>query len=139
MAGEKLAKALVGMVGEGSGDETDLLFGVVSSTSPLKVKIDNRFEVDSSFLILSMLVQPMKIKIESMTTSTEGGFKHTHIINDKSGKVTDEYKLVENSQTGHKHTVSGQEIQLWGGLQVGDTVRLLKVNKGQMFYVLERG
>ena len=87
MVGNKLLKIMQEVGKMPAGETTDLLFGVVTSISPLKIKIDNRFEVDEKFLILSALV------------------KKTH---------------------------------LWRGLIVGDKVRLLRVNQGQMFYVLER-
>ena len=87
MAGNKLLKIMQEAGKIPAGETTDLLFGVVTSVSPLKIKIDNRFEVDEKFLILSALVK---------------------------------------------------ETTLWRGLIVGDKVRVLRVNQGQMFYVLER-
>ena len=92
MVGNKLLKIMQEAGKMPTGETTDLLFGVVTSVSPLKIKIDNRFEVDEKFLILSALV---------------------------------------------KETVL-PDIFLWRGLIVGDKVRVLRVNQGQMFYVLER-
>jgi hypothetical protein len=94
MAGNKLVKIMQDAGKMPNGETTDLLFGVVTSVVPLKIKIDSRFEVDEKFLILSALV---------------------------------------------KETTSAlPDILLWRGLRVGDKVRVLRVNKGQMFYVLER-
>lgn len=95
MAGNKLLKIMQEAGKMSAGETTDLLFGVVTSVSPLKIKIDNRFEVDEKFLILSALVK--------------------------------------------ETTISAlPDIILWRGLRVGDKVRVLRVNQGQMFYVLER-
>lgn len=94
MAGNKLVKIMQDAGKVPGSESTDLLFGVVTSTDPLKIKIDNRFEVDEKFIILSTLVKETIIKIPN--------------------------------------------ILLWRGLIVGDKVRVLRVNQGQMFYVIER-
>jgi hypothetical protein len=95
MAGSKLINIIQNAGKMPTGETTDLLFGVVTSVSPLKIKIDNRFEVDEKFLILSALVKETTISVLP-------------------------------------------NILLWRGLIVGDKVRVLRVNKGQMFYVIER-
>ena len=87
MAGNKLIQTIQSMAKPPIGETTDLLFGEVTSVSPLKIRVDNRFEVDEQFLILSALVK---------------------------------------------------ETRLWRGLIIGDKVRLLRVNNGQMFYIIER-
>lgn len=132
MAGNKLVKIMQEAGKAPSGETTDLLFGVVTSVSPLKIKIDNRFEVDEKFLILSALVKKTVIKIPEReenkhshvipqhTTSSAGEGPHTHIIPEMST-----YSALP-------------DILLWRGLIVGDKVRVLRVNQGQMFYVLER-
>lgn len=87
MAGNKLIRTIQNMAKPPVGETTDLLFGEVTSISPLKIRIDNRFEVDEQFLILSALVK---------------------------------------------------ETVIWRGLIVGDKVRLLRLNNGQMYYIIER-
>ena len=87
MAGNKLIQTIQNMAKPSVGETTDLLFGEVMSISPLKIRVDNRFEVDEQFLILSALVK---------------------------------------------------ETAIWRGLIVGDKVRLLRVNNGQMYYIIER-
>lgn len=87
MAGNKLIQTIQSMAKPPIGETTDLLFGEVTSVSPLKIQVDNRFEVDEQFLILSALVK---------------------------------------------------ETVIWRGLIVGDKVRLLRVNNGQMYYIIER-
>lgn len=57
MAGNKLIKTIQSMAKPPVGETTDLLFGEVMSVSPLKIRVDNRFEVDEQFLILSALVK----------------------------------------------------------------------------------
>ena len=74
MAGNKLLKIMQEAGKMSTGEVTDLLFGVVTSVSPLKIKIDNRFEVDEKFLILSALVKETVINIP------EREEKHLYVI-----------------------------------------------------------
>ena len=132
MAGNKLLKIMQEAGKMPTGETTDLLFGVVTSVSPLKIKIDNRFEVDEKFLILSALVKETVIKIPEREVN-----KHSHVIPQHTTSAAGEGP--------HTHTIPQMntlsalpDILLWRGLIVGDKVRVLRVNQGQMFYVLER-
>jgi hypothetical protein len=87
MAGERIVGVMNKVRGEDKSDTTDLVFGTVTSINPLKIWIDNRFEITPEFIILSALCK---------------------------------------------------ETPLWRGLQVGDKVRIIRYNKGQSFYVMER-
>lgn len=81
---------------------SDMVYGTVTSTSPLKIRVDNMtFDLDGRFLILSRMVQNLTITIT---------------IDGKSGSAT-----------------------VFRALQSGDRVRMLRVQHGQKFYVLERG
>ena len=133
MIGNKLVKIMQEAGKVPSGETTDLLFGVVTSVSPLKIKIDNRFEVDERFLILSALVKETIIKIPRREEN-----EHTHVIPQHTTSLG-------GQQDPHTHTIPQMDtrsalpdILLWRGLRVGDKVRVLRVNQGQMFYVLER-
>ena len=89
MAGERLAK----MINECKTPEsklTDLVFGNVTSASPLRIRVHNSAlgELSGNFLMLSSLCRP----------GTPGG----------------------------------------EALRVGDTVRMLRCNGGQLYYVLEK-
>ena len=134
MAGSKLINIIQNAGKMSTGETTDLLFGEVTSVSPLKIKIDNRFEVGEEFLILSALVKETIIKIPRRE---EEKYTHTHVI--------PEHTTSPGGEGSHTHTIPQMDtlsalpdILLWRGLIVGDKVRVLRVNQGQMFYVLER-
>jgi hypothetical protein len=172
MAGDKLIQTIQSMAKPPVGETTDLLFGEVTSVSPLKVRVDNRFEVDEQFLILSALVKETVISVPTSgasthshtipqhTTSSEGVGSHTHTTPEIPQQTTS-----SDGEDPHTHTVPGTsqqatssegewqhthtipemttysampDILLWRGLIVGDKVRLLRVNSGQMFYIIER-
>ena len=132
MAGNKLIQTIQSMAKPPIGETTDLLFGEVMSVSPLKIRVDNRFEVDEQFLLLSALVKETIIQIPTVETSM-----HSHIIPEHA---------TDPGGTGpHTHIIPEMttysalpSITLWRGLIVGDKVRLLRVNNGQMFYIIER-
>ena len=132
MAGNKLIQTIQSMAKPPIGETTDLLFGEVTSVSPLKIRVDNRFEIDEQFLILSALVKETVIKIPEREEN-----KHLHVISQHTTSAAGEGP--------HTHTIPQMntlsalpDILLWRGLIVGDKVRLLRVANGQMFYVIER-
>lgn len=98
-------------------ENSNFLWGVVISMSPLTIKFDNNMIITSDFLVLSALCKETVIEIPFRY---QGQVKHKH-------------------QGVHGMTSSElPEIMLWRGLQNGDKVRALKINGGQQYYVLER-
>lgn len=95
----------------------DIVLGTVTSVSPLKVKVENR-ELTESFLILGALCKETHIYTDYIKRHD-----HVHICPDgtTSGPTTDNY-----------------DIMLWRGLRVGDKVLMLKVGRGQKYYIIQR-
>lgn len=77
-------------------ENTDMVYGRVTSIRPLKIKVDSRFEIGANHLMLSQMVKEL--------TVWDG---YTNLV-------------------------------IFRALTVGDRVRMLRVQKGQMYYVLER-
>lgn len=157
MAGERILSIMNQVRHEEKNDTTDLMFGVVTSTSPLKIKVENRFEITEEFIILSALCREMTITIpahkHTVTTSIGDGGIHTHSIaagtsgSTTVGGIAHTHSIPEAtapSAGAHSHTASSSSanaltsITLWRNLQVNDKVLMLRVSKGQMYYVLER-
>lgn len=63
MAGDKLLEIMRKTAKPPTGQSTDLLFGKVTSVNPLRIKVDNRFEISSSFIILTSLVSDFSVDI----------------------------------------------------------------------------
>lgn len=95
----------------------DIVMGTVTSTSPLKVKVENR-ELTESFLILGALCKETHIKTPNIISN-----QHTHTCPNgtTSGPNGNDY-----------------DIMLWRGLRVGDIVLMLKVGRGQKYYIIQR-
>ncbi|WP_251855337.1 DUF2577 domain-containing protein [Enterococcus italicus] len=62
MAGERLARRIKNQA-TNPNELSDLIYGVVTSASPLKIQVDSRFEVSSEHLILSSMVQRKTVTI----------------------------------------------------------------------------
>lgn len=110
----------------------DIVIGEVTSVSPLKIKIENR-ELTESFLIVGALC------------------KETHIYTDNIKKYDHKHSVPETttrSASNHSHGVDARDtdsphsgnfdIMLWRGLRIGDRVLMLKVSRGQKYYILQR-
>ena len=114
----------------------DIVVGEVTSVKPLKVKVENR-ELTESFLILGALC------------------KETHIYTPYIKKL-DHYHVIPSTSTRaagegpHSHSISARntdpvtpsggdyDIMLWRGLREGDKVLMLKVGRGQKYYIIQR-
>lgn len=119
----------------------DIVIGEVTSVKPLKVKIENR-ELSQSFLIVGALCQETHIKTDAFTIPN-----HTHSIPSNTTKSAT-VSGIESGNGSHSHTVpastSGEsksiptDVLLWRGLQKGDRVLMLKVGRGQKYYIMQR-
>ena len=129
MAGNKLIQTIQSMAKPPIGETTDLLFGEVTSVSPLKIRIDNRFEVDEQFNIID------DGKRDHHSYTNQGDLSILILTNTYANWWTGPHTHIIPEMTTYSALPS---ITLWRGLIVGDKVRLLRVNNGQMFYIIER-
>ena len=97
----------------------DIVIGEVTSVKPLRVKVDNR-ELTEAFLILGALCKETRISSDNIKN-----LNHYHTVSTMSTQSAD-------SQA------EGYDIMLWRGLEVGDRVFMLKVGRGQKYYLLQR-
>ena len=94
---------------------SDFCFGKVTSTSPLKILVEQKMTLGAAQLVLTKNVTDHKIKVTvDWKTELEGDDEHLHDI------------------TGKK------EITIHNALVVGDEVILLKKKGGQKYLVLDR-
>ena len=124
-------------------DDMIFLTGEVVQINPLKIKINEQFSLDEDSLLLSATVKETWIDIPITTdgvTPEDGIFMHRHHISADTEEANDGGQGAQN----HKHHIEIDtefalpRIRLWRGLIVGDIVRLLKVQGGQFYFVMER-
>ena len=61
MVGDKLVRVMRETAKIPMTTATEMLFGEVTSTQPLKIKVDNRFELTEIFLVLTSLVSDFNV------------------------------------------------------------------------------
>jgi len=71
MTGNKIIEIMQKVGATQLSETTDLLYGEVISTSPLSLKIDNRFIITENFIILSALCKEKTITITHDTSGAE--------------------------------------------------------------------
>lgn len=119
------------------------LTGEVVSVNPLQIKINEKFTLEEDSLLLSATVKETWIDIPTTTdgvTPEDGVFMHRHHISADTDETNDGGQGAQN----HKHHIEIDtefalpKIRLWRGLAIGDVVRLLKIQGGQFYFVMER-
>lgn len=106
---------------------TDMAMGTVVSTSPLEIRTSNSMApLRSPVLVLTAAVVEKKIPVLSHTHTAPGG---------ETGGALGSVACIEN---GKPLPVQGGYIILNRGLQAGDRVVLLRVERGQRYIVLSR-
>jgi len=101
-----------------AGVPTAFLFGTVISTSPLVIRVDNRFNIGEKQIVL-------------MKQFRAGSYQtHKHTVPQHSTETASD----------HSHSVQAlqTEQEVYSGLAVGDKVVLLRNQGGQEFLVLGR-
>lgn len=120
-----------------------LLFGEVLAVGPLKIKVDQRYEIGEDFILLDSRCVETRIQVPQHDQAS-----HLHRVQGTTGSTV--LALVAPAPsgpipdpTGHTHSIDfdSQEalpdILLWRGLEVGDKVKMLRIST-QLHYVLER-
>lgn len=92
---------------------TTFFIATVESTSPLKIKRDEKFILKEENILLTDAVKDVEKEVE-IEWETENSSTHSHKINGK------------------------KKIVIKNGLKKGDTVLVLQNNGGQEFVILER-
>jgi hypothetical protein len=109
-----------------------ILFGTVTSASPLNINVEQKMTLTVEQLILARNVTEHTIEMTvDHTTQTET--EHTHVIHDT-------YTNGGSSEpTTHLHAYKGRKkFIVHNGLVNGDKVLLLRVQGGQKYVVWDR-
>lgn len=97
MAGSKLVRVIQDAAKVPLNSATDLLFGKVLSVSPLRIRVDNRFEITSNHIVLTSLVRDFNVDMV-----IDGATKPCTI---KLGLKVGETVLLLRTQDGQKYII----------------------------------
>lgn len=126
---------------------TEVCFGKVSSISPLKILVEQKMILGEAQLILSRNVTDFKIETTiNMTTesSLEMDAPMSESVQSKDSNISSfemEAPISESVQLdlAHTHQITGRkEIIVHNSLVVGDLVILIRQQKGQKYFVIDR-
>ena len=110
MAGERLIKMLNSRGGKDS-DYADVVYGVVTSTEPLKVQLSNNMVIDDNFIVLGKNIGKFKV----------------------SGKAT-----INGSDVIKIEKITFKDMEFDNSLKKNDKVTMIRMDGGQQFYLFER-
>lgn len=118
----------------------DLRFGTVSSVSPLKVKISSELTLPESVLIVPQHLTDYtsNVNIGLPSGSTPTGSISVSVVNDTlvfSSIATVVDEVDDESMTD---AVDERTLTVYNGLEVGDTVVLLRNQGGSSYLILDR-
>jgi len=105
-----------------AGKPAALVFGKVTSTSPLKIQVDQKLELAPWQLILTNAVRDYTVQmtVDHNTEKTSGG-SGTSVF------------------ASHSHAYKGKKIyRVHNALKTGEKVIMLRVDGGQRFIILDR-
>lgn len=124
-------------------------FGVVISTSPLQIQIDQKIVLSDDFLILTNAVKDHAVDITVGWTTVadnyldEKAMLHTHdgtpLTGNMGKPIAGLTGMTMNFDTTHHHDIKGRKkIIIHNGLTVGEKVILLRQHGGQKYVVIDR-
>lgn len=110
----------------------NVLFGKVTSASPLKIFVDQKMTLTKEQLVLSRNVTDFTINVGVNNWYSED---HTH-----NHTISDTYTGGgSSSNETHKHQIKGtKSLTLYNALKIGEKVILIQIAGGQKFIVIDR-
>lgn len=118
----------------------DLRFGTVSSISPLKVKISNDFIIPEQLLIVPEHLTDYSMLTNVGGDSSSGGSSVTMTVEGETLVITTNATEVvsETDTTEEVESVDERTLTMYNGLEVGDSVVLLRNQGGSSYLILDR-
>lgn len=117
------------------------IYGTVTSTSPLKIRIQPTLELTESFLELSHLVKDYFVDMTVSTQTESDAFMipdHTHPYTDTPIGASTTQPTADLDVTHHHEIKKTIKVQVHNGLKTGERVILLQMAGGKRYYVLDR-
>ena len=124
------------------------LDGTVSGTDPLKIKVDQKLELEEKQLIMTNAVRDHYIKLEAydshkeekdyhVTEKQNQGHMHQFTDATPGGPVLS-ITQTQSQEKDHDHKYKGGVFKICLGLKKDEKVHLLQIQGGQHFIVLDR-
>lgn len=124
------------------GKPSDVLFGTVTNTTPLRVRVNQKLELEESQLILTNSVRDYEVKLTTKGDDNEPTVTTTQPVNDGHYTGTAAYAGGGADPTAflvHNHSYSGDKwFKVNLSLKIGEKVILLRCAGAQQYVILDR-
>ena len=123
---------------------TDLRFGTVVSTDPLKVRVTNQFTIPEELLIVPEHLTDYEKEVSFDWYSETDGGNHSHSYIDTNATAAVTNTTIQTNATKHRHQIKSDEdkptkkIKIHCALKKNEKVALLRKQGGQCYYILDR-
>ena len=144
-----------------ASDLTSVFYGTVTSTSPLKILVEQKLELTEEFLILTKNVKDYEVDVTIHDWNTETKVMNANHDHQMSGEISVNSNptvnpssvsvsinnTINNSMSvdtrnidlSHNHLITGRKsITIHNALKNGDKVILIQQQGGQNFVVLDK-
>ena len=122
-----------------AGQPSDFCFGKVTSTSPLKILVEQKMTLSVAQLVLTRNVTDFETNVTVNWGSESALNTHTHKVEGTDSSGDDINLTSDITNLAHNHELLGKKkITVHNALMVGDNVVLLKQKGGQKYLVLDK-
>lgn len=118
---------------------SNVMFGTVTSTSPLNINVEQKLNLTSEFLVLTKNVVDYEVNV-TMDWNTE--VRSLNANHNHSTSVSGDCSVTVNQRDinlNHSHGINGtKSITIHNALKNGDKVILIRQQGGQKYVVLDK-
>lgn len=124
------------------GKPSDVLFGTVTSTTPLRVRVNQKLELEENQLILTNAVRDYEVKLTTKGDDNQPTVQTTTAVTDGHYTGTATWASASPDTSGfmaHNHAYSGDKwFKVNLALKIGEKVILLQCAGAQQYVILDR-
>ena len=125
MAGKRLYELIMQRGGK-SSDYSDVVYGTVINTSPLKIQLSNNMVLTSDFIILGKHIGKFKLQGKAIMKGSADMTFHGH------------HEAADIKKANLEFKKKSMYIEFDNPLEKGDKVTMIRLDGGQQFYLFER-
>lgn len=125
MAGKRLYELIMQRGGK-SSDYSDVVYGTVINTSPLKIQLSNNMVLTSDFIILGKHIGKFKLQGKAIMKGSADMTFHGH------------HEAADIKKANLEFKKKSMYIEFDNSLEKGDKVTMIRLDGGQQFYLFER-
>lgn len=125
MAGKRLYELMIQRGGKPS-DYADVVYGTVTSASPLKIQLSNNMVLTSDFIILGKHIGKFKLQGKAIMKGSADMTFHGH------------HEAADIKKANLEFKKKSMYIEFDNSLEKGDKVTMIRLDGGQQFYLFER-